>query len=150
MTKINLVHVPYKSSAAATTDLLGGHVQLSFQYAPTAMPHVKSGRVRTLGVASLKRTQVAPELPTIAESGLPGFEVLGWNGIHLPLATPRALVERISRDAQAMVKSPDVRERLLTVGMDADGSTPEVFAAFVKRDLARMTQLIRETGIRSQ
>lgn len=147
MARVNVIHVPYKSSAAATTDLLGGQVQISFQYAPTAMPHVQSGKVRAIAVASLKRSMLAPGMPTVAEAGLPGFEVMGWNGIHVPRATPKALIAKINKDTLAVLKLADVRERMLVAGLEPVGTTPEAFGAFVKSDLAHWTQLIKQTGI---
>jgi tripartite-type tricarboxylate transporter receptor subunit TctC len=150
MAGINIIHVPYKSAIAATTDLLGGHVQLSFQYAPTALPQVKSGKLRALAVNSAKRSLTAPELPTIAESGLPGFEVIGWNGVHVPAGTPRPLIAKLNKDIVAALALPDVRERMLGAGLETVGNTPEEFAAFVKTDLAHWAKLIEQAGIRAE
>ena len=150
MARINIVHVPYKSSAAATTDLLGGHVQVSFQYAPTAMPHVKGGKVRVLAVTGAQRSTIAPELPTIAESGFPGFEVLGWNGVHVPKGTPRATISKINKNALDVLNLPDVREKMVIAGLELVGTTPDEFGAFVKKDLAHWIQLIKQTGIRPE
>lgn len=148
MARVNIVHVPYKSAAAATTDLLGGHVQVSFQYAPTALPHYRSGKARALAVTSAKRSLTAPELPTVAESGLPGFEVIGWNGVHVPAGTPRRVIAKISKDAQDVLKLQDVRERMLGAGLEVAGNTPEAFAVFVKNDLAHWADVIRQTGVK--
>lgn len=150
MARINVVHVPYKSSAAATTDLLGGHVQVSFQYAPTAMPHVKSGKLRVLAVTGAKRSLIAPEFPTVAESGFPDFEVLGWNGVHVPKGTPKPVITRINKDTLAVLKLPDVRDRMLTAGLEPAGTTPEEFGVFVKTNLAHWTQVIKRTGINAE
>jgi tripartite-type tricarboxylate transporter receptor subunit TctC len=150
MARINIVHVPYKSAAASITDLLGGQVQMSFQFTPTALPHVKTGKLRALGVSGAKRSVSAPELPTIAESGLPGFEVIGWNGVHVPRGTPKAIVERINAEILRVLKEPDVQERMTVAGLDAAGNTPEAFAAFVKADLARWAKVIREAGIQPE
>jgi tripartite-type tricarboxylate transporter receptor subunit TctC len=150
MARVNIVHVPYKSAAAATTDLLGGHVQVSFQYAPTALPHYKSGKLRALAVTSAKRSLTAPELPTVAESGLPGFEVIGWNGVHVPVGTPRRIITRINKDTLDVLKAADVRDRMLGAGLETAGNTPEEFAAFVKTDLAHWAKLIEQTGIRAE
>jgi tripartite-type tricarboxylate transporter receptor subunit TctC len=150
MARIDIVHVPYKSAAASITDLLGGQVQMSFQFTPTALPHVKTGKLRALGVSGAKRSVSAPELPTIAESGLPGFEVIGWNGVHVPRGTPKAIVERINAEILRVLKEPDVQERMTVAGLDAAGNTPEAFAAFVKADLARWAKVIREAGIQPE
>jgi tripartite-type tricarboxylate transporter receptor subunit TctC len=150
MARINIVHVPYKSAAASITDLLGGQVQMSFQFTPTALPHVRSGKLKALGVSGAKRSGSAPELPTIAESGLPGFEVIGWNGVHVPKGTPKALVSRINTEILQVLKQPDIQERMSVAGLDAFGNTPEAFATFVKADLARWAQVIREGGIQPE
>ena len=150
MAHINIVHVPYKTAAAAVTDLIGGQVQMSFQFAPTALPHIKSGKLRALAVSSAKRSPGAPELPTIAESGLPGFEVLGWDGVHVPKGTPKAIIDRIDRDALDALKLSDVRERMATAGLDAAGDTPEEFALFVRNDIARWAKVIAEAGIKPE
>jgi len=150
MARVNIVHVPYKSAAAATMDLLGGHVQVSFQYAPTALPHYRSGKARALAVTSAKRSLTAPELPTVAESGLPGFEVIGWNGVHVPAGTPRRVIAKISKDAQEVLKLQDVRERMLGAGLEVAGNTPEAFAVFVKTDLAHWASLIKQAGMRAE
>ena len=150
MARVNLVHVPYKSAAASVTDLLGAHVQISFQYAPTALPHYKSGKLRALAVTSAKRSATAPELPTVEESGLPGFEVIGWNGVHVPAGTPRLIIAKLSKDIVAALALPDVRERMLGAGLEVAGNTPEQFANFVKTDLAHWASLIKQAGIRAE
>jgi tripartite-type tricarboxylate transporter receptor subunit TctC len=148
MARIDLVHVPYKSSAIGMNDLLGGHVQMSFQFAPAAIPHVKSNRLRLLAVTSANRSPLAPDAPTIAEAGYAGYEVLGWQGIHVPKGTPRAVITRINQGIRETLKLPDTRERVLNAGLESIGNTPEEFDAFVKKDAARWTQLIRQAGIR--
>jgi tripartite-type tricarboxylate transporter receptor subunit TctC len=150
MARIDIVHVPYKSAAASITDLLGGQVQMSFQFTPTALPHVRSGKLKALGVSGAKRSGSAPELPTIAESGLPGFEVIGWNGVHVPKGTPKAIVSRINTEILQVLKQPDIQERMSVAGLDAFGNTPEAFATFVKADLARWAQVIREARIQPE
>jgi len=146
MAHVAIAHVPYKSAAAATTDLLGGHVQLSFQYAPAALPHVKSGKLRALAVTSAKRSLTAPDLPTMAESGLPGFEIIGWNGVHVRAGTPKPVIAKISKDTREVLKLPEVRERMLVAGLELAGTTPEDFAAFVKADLPHWARLIEQSG----
>ena len=146
MAGIKIVHVPYKTAAAAVTDLLGGHVQISFQFAPTALPVFKSGKLRALAVTSAKRSLVAPELPTVAESGLPGYEVIGWNGVHVPAGTPKRIVATINKDVRAVLDLADVRERMLSAGLELAGTTPEEFAAFVRADFTHWRKLIEQSG----
>ena len=150
MARINIVHVPYKSAASSITDLLGGQVQMSFQFTPTALPHVRSGKLKALGVSGAKRSVSAPELPTIAESGLAGFEVIGWNGVHVPKGTPKAIITGINVELLKVLKQSDVQERMTLAGLDPHGTTPEQFASFVKADLARWAKVIREAGIQPE
>lgn len=150
LAKINLLHVPYKSAVASLTDLIAGQVQLTFQFMPTALPHVKSGKLRALGVSSTKRTALAPELPTIIEAGLPGFEVIGWNGVHVPRGTPGAVIARINTELVKALDLPDIQERMNVAGLEPAGSSPEVFAAFVKRDLARWAKVVKDAGIQPE
>jgi len=147
---INMLHVPYKSAGASITELLTGQVQVSFQFMPAALPHVQTGRLRALGVSSAKRSPLAPELPTIIESGLPGFEVIGWNGVHVPRGTPRATVMRINAELVKAVAAPDVQERMASAGLEPFPSSPEDFAAFVKRDLQRWAKVIKDAGIQPE
>jgi tripartite-type tricarboxylate transporter receptor subunit TctC len=150
MARINIVHVPYKSAASSITDLLGGQVQMSFQFTPTALPHVRSGKLKALGVSGAKRSVSAPELPTIAESGLAGFEVIGWNGVHVPRGTAKPIITRINAELLNVLKQSDVQERMTLAGLDPYGTTPEQFASFVKADLARWAKVIREAGIQPE
>ena len=117
---------------------------------PAALPHVQTGRLRALGVSSAKRSPLAPELPTIIESGLPGFEVIGWNGVHVPRGTPRATVMRINAELVKAVAAPDVQERMASAGLEPFPSSPEDFAAFVKRDLQRWAKVIKDAGIQPE
>jgi tripartite-type tricarboxylate transporter receptor subunit TctC len=150
MARINIVHVPYKSAAASITDLLGGQVQMSFQFTPTALPHVKTGKLRALGVSGTQRSVSAPDLPTIAESGLPGFEVIGWNGVHVPRGVPKVIITRIHSEIVQALKQSEIQERMTVAGLDAVGNTPDEFAVFVKTDLARWAKVIREAGIQPE
>jgi tripartite-type tricarboxylate transporter receptor subunit TctC len=145
--RIEIVHVPYKGVAAAVTDLLGGQVQASFIVAQAALPQVKAGRLRALAVTSLKRSAVTPDIPTIAESGFPGFEMIGWNGIHVPAKTPRAVIDKINAVVAQVLAQPAVREQMLIAGLEPANTTVEEFDAFVKRDVARYTRVIKESKI---
>ena len=147
MANIDLFHVPYKSVPASIPDLISGQVQMSFIFAPTALPFAKSGKLRALAVTSAKRSQIAPELPTMAESGLPAYEVVGWNAIHVPKGTPPAVIGKINADTRKVVRLPDVRERMSGMGFEAVESTVQECDAFTRRDVARWTKVIKEARI---
>ena len=148
MAGVNIVHVPYKGSAPAVTDLLGGHVSLMFDNMPSALPHVKAGKLRALAVSTTKRSPVTPEVPTVAESGLPGFEVSAWFAVLAPAATPREIVNRAHGILVKALQSSDVRERLSSQGAEPIGNTPEQFTAQMKRDLAKWAKVVRDANIR--
>jgi tripartite-type tricarboxylate transporter receptor subunit TctC len=150
MARIDLLHVPYKSVAVSIPDLLSGRVQMSFIFAPTVLPHVKAGKLRGLAVTSAKRSQIAPELPTVAEAGLPGFEVVGWNGIHVPKGTSPQVIGRINADAVKVIRLPDVRERMIAMGFEAAETTVQEFDAFTKTDVARWTKVVKEAKIQPE
>ena len=147
LTGIRLVHVPYKTAAQAMTDVLGGQPQLMFAVGPVGLPQVKAGRVRGLAVSTAQRSRMMPELPTVAESGVPGFEVVGWNGILAPAGTPPAVVARLYGGIAGALQLPDVVSRLAATGFEPVGSTPEAFAAFVRTDMARWARVIRDAGV---
>ena len=149
MAGISMVHVPYKGSAPALIDVLGGHVSMMFDPTITAIPHVKRGKLRALGVSSLKRSAVAPELPTIAETGLPGYEALGWHGVLAPAATPREIITRLNADIVKVLQSSDMRARFAEQGAEPVGNTPEQFLEFLKADLAKWAAVIKSAGVRA-
>jgi len=146
MAHIDIVHVPYKGNNAALTDLLGGRVQMFFSNLVTALPHARAGRLRALAVSTAKRSQLMPELPTIAESSVPGYEMTNWVGVFAPAATPRPIVLRLNREITAILNAPDLKERFLAQGVDLAGSTPEKFAAFVRSELAKWRKVVKESG----
>jgi tripartite-type tricarboxylate transporter receptor subunit TctC len=148
MARIDIVHVPYKGGAAAVTDLMGGQVALYFGTTPSTMPLVKSGRLRGLAVTTAKRTPAAPELPTMAEAALPGFESSAWHGVFAPAGTPQAVVTRLNTDLNALLKSPEVVQRFASQGIDPTGGSPAEFAAFIKEDIAKYRKLVQTAGIR--
>jgi tripartite-type tricarboxylate transporter receptor subunit TctC len=150
MAKIDMVHVPYKGGAPAMVDLLAGQVQLVFASAPTAVPQVKAGRIRALAVTTAKRSAAMPELPTMAESGLPGFEVDNWYGIVVPARTPRAIVDRLNKELVAILSMPDTKQALFTQGLETAPSTPEAFGAYMKSEFTKWAKLIAETGLTAQ
>ena len=145
MAGIDLLHVPYKGTGQAVTDLVAGHVDLMFAPAQTVMPYVQAGRLKALAVTSAKRSEWL-DLPTVAES-LPGYEAVGWFGLLAPAATPRAMVAKISGDVNRALAEPEVRNKLLELGADPAGGTPGEFARFIRADQAKWSQLMREKGI---
>ena len=146
MAGINMVHVPYKTIPAAITDLVGGQLQVMFTVGPAGLPQVKAGRIRGLAVSTIKRSAFAPDLPTVAESGLPGFNVFGWNGVLATPGTPRPVVEKLHSLFITAMKDPEVRTRMAGFGFEPIGNSPEEFGAFVKEDIARWAKLVKETG----
>jgi len=150
MAGVKMVHVPYKGAAPALADLLGGQVQVMFSTMPPALPHVTAGRLRALAVASLKRSPAAPGLPTIDEAALPGFEATTWHGVMVPAATPSAVVAKLHGDIVAVLRMPDVTERLSSQGAEAIGSTPQEFASYIKTETAKWAKVIRESGAKAE
>ena len=148
MTGTKLVHVPYKGGAPAITDLIGGQVQLLFSTVVQGLPHVRSGRLKPLGVGSPKRSGTLPDVPTIAESGVPGFDVTNWFGILVPGATPRPVVDRLQREIAQHLGAPELRARLAAEGADAAGGTPDAFATLIRADIAKYTRIVQSAGIR--
>ena len=142
-----LQHIPYKGSAPAMNDLLGGQVQLMFSDAPTALPHIKSGRIKVLGVASRRRSSMLPNVPTGAEAGLPGFEAYSWAALFAPAQTPQAVLDKINADFNTVMKDPDVRRRLLDAGAEADPGTQEQMRQRLRSELDKWAKVIKAGGI---
>ena len=149
MTGIRMVHVPYKGLSPALTDLLSGQVQLMFSSAVAMLPQVRSGRLRALAMTSAKRSAAMPDVPTVAESGVPGYGTASWYGILAPARTPQVIIERLNREIVKVVQLPDVRERLLSEGADPVGSSSGEFAAHIGRELARWSQVIKLAKIKA-
>jgi len=148
-TGVQMQHVPYKGSAPALTDLIGGQVQLMFDSMPSAMPHVKSGRIRAVAVTSARRSPTMPELPTVAESGVPGFDISTWYGVWAPAGTPKDIVNRLSAEIARALRLPEIRERLAGLGAEPVGNTPEEFAAYCQSELAKWSKIVRESGAKA-
>jgi tripartite-type tricarboxylate transporter receptor subunit TctC len=146
---VKLVHVPYKGAAPALNDLVGGRLQLSFDNIPPALPHVRAGRLRALAVTSAQRQPDLPELPTIAEAGLPGFEVSAWFGLLVPAATPAQTVKRLESETAKVLAIPTVRERLTQLGFHVDGRGADAYRAYIRREAERWTPVIRSLGIKA-
>ena len=142
-----LQHIPYKGSAPAMNDLLGGQVQLMFSDAPTALPHIKSGRVKVLAVASRKRSPMLPNVPSGVESGLPGFEAYSWAALFAPAQTPQAVLDKINADFNTVMKDPEVRRRLLEAGAEADPGTQEQMRQRLRSELDKWAKVIKAGGI---
>jgi tripartite-type tricarboxylate transporter receptor subunit TctC len=141
MAHVNIVHVPYKSGSPAIIDLIGGHVQLMFSNVINSMPHVRARRLRSLAITAAKRSQLNPQLPTVAESGLPGYQADAWYGVLLPARTPPEIVQRLQREIVAILRTPDFRDKAATQGAEVIGSTPAEFAALMRSDLAKWAKL---------
>lgn len=146
---VELIHVPYRGGAPATTDLIAGQVQIGFGSVFTTLPHVKSGRLRGLAVTSPQRAPAIPDLPTVAESGLPGYESVTWYGVFVPGATPAATITALNAIVVRALKHPDVGDRLAKEGSDVVGSAPAVFREFVVAEIEKLRRLARQTGLRA-
>ena len=146
MAGIKLAHVPYKGSAPALTDVIGGQVPLMFDTMLSAMPFVKSGKLRALAVTSAQRSPAAPELPTVAESGLPGYEVVAWNGLLAPAGTPKAVIDRLSEELAKAMSVAQVREKFSVQGFAASWDTPEQFGGFLRSEVAKWTKTVKASG----
>lgn len=147
MAGVKLVHVPYKGLAPALSDLLSGEVQVMFSSAVAMMPQVKAGRLRAIAMTGARRSPAIPNIPTVAESGLPGYETGSWYGVVVPAGTPRAAVDRLSREIQAIVKSPEFTSKLNEEAVIAVGSTPEAFERHIRSELARWAKVIKSAKI---
>jgi len=142
-----LVHIPYKGSAGAVNDLMGGQVQSMFSDFLVALPHVESGRIRALAVTSAQRHPLMPGVPTVAESGYPGFEALSWQGLFAPAGTPKDIVERLSAETRKALASPDIRDFFTKQGFEVAGSTPAEFRAFVEAEIPKWARVVKDAGL---
>jgi tripartite-type tricarboxylate transporter receptor subunit TctC len=150
MAGVEMLHVPYKGTGQAVTDLLAGQIDLLFAPAQSVMPHVQAKKLKALAVTSAKRSATVPELPTVAEAGVPGYEAIGWFGLLVPAATPPAIVEKLSADANRVLQDAEVKQRMLALGAEPSGDTPAQFAAFIRDDQAKWSKLMRERGIAAE
>ena len=150
MAGIDLVHIPYKGSGPSFTDLLGGQVSLTFDSLVQSYPYIKAGKLKALGVLGSKRSTLLPDVPTIAESGVPGYELTNWFGLVVPAATPRDLVNRLYGDVSKALAQPDIREKLQAMGADVIGSTPDQFAAFMRAETAKWAKVVKRANIRAE
>lgn len=146
---VNIVNVPYKTTAAAGVALLAGEVQMGFSGMVQAMPHVRAGKLRALAVSTKTRSKGAPELPTVAESGYPGYEQSFWAGVLVPAGTPGAIVSRLNAEIVSIVETADMRQKMIDRGLEPLTGTPEQFAAIIKTDTAKYGKLIRDIGLKA-
>jgi tripartite-type tricarboxylate transporter receptor subunit TctC len=150
MTGTRWVHIPYKGGGPAVIELMAGQTQIMFANMPTAIQYVRDGRLRALAVTGARRAPAAPTLPTVAESGVPGYEVTAWYGVSAPAKTPRAIVDRLHTEIVRAVNSPDLRERLTTQGADPIHLTPEQYTVFIQNEIAKWAKVIKAAGIKGE
>jgi tripartite-type tricarboxylate transporter receptor subunit TctC len=149
VTGVNMVHVPYKGSPPAVTDLLAGQIGLMFETGPLIMPHVKSGRLKALAVGSAQRSLAAPDLVTVAESGYPGFETVGWAGLLAPAGTPKEIVTKLNAEVVRILSQPEVTGRFVTLGAELLSSSPDDFGTYIKSETAKWGKVIKDSGAKA-
>jgi len=142
--------VPYKGGAPALADLVGGQLSFMIENVPGSLPLVQDGRLRALAVTSRARTALVPDLPTMSEAGLPGYEMIGWNGVFVARGTPHAIVERLAREVAAIVGDPEMRAQMQNLGAEPVGSTPAAFGSFYRSEAERWGMIIKERGIKPE
>jgi tripartite-type tricarboxylate transporter receptor subunit TctC len=148
MTGVDMMHVPYKGAQPALTDVIAGQVQLMFATSASVIPFIQAGRLRALAVTTARRSASVPDLPTVAEAGVPGFEAITWHGVVVPAATPAPLVERLNRDIVSALAQPDLRERLAALGAEVRAGTPREFADYIASEIPKWSKVVRESGAR--
>jgi tripartite-type tricarboxylate transporter receptor subunit TctC len=146
MAGTKMTHVPYKGSAPAIADVMGGQAALMFDTMISAMPHVKSGKLKALAVTSSTRSVAAPDLPTVAESGLPGYEVIAWNGLLAPAGTPKEVIAKLNSEIKKILDQPEIRDRFEGQGFSAESTPPESFAAFLQAEVAKWAKVVKDSG----
>ncbi len=148
MAGLEMTHVPYKGGGPALADLIGGQIQLMLENIPSTLAFVKAGKLRALAVTGLKRSAVVPDLPTLDEAGLKGYEIVGWNGLFVPAGTPRNIVTYLHSETLKALAQPDTKERLATLGADAVGNTPEAFRAFINAEIVKWAKVVKAAGLK--
>jgi tripartite-type tricarboxylate transporter receptor subunit TctC len=150
MTGIDMEHIPYKGRASAIPDLLGGRVTMMFDNMPSSLPLVREGKLRALGVTSAKRSAAAPDIPTIAEQGLPGFDAVSWFALFAPAGTPKPIVDKLQREVNRIFKLPDVAKRLAELGLDADGGPADELAAYQRSEITKWAKVVKDSGAKAE
>ena len=147
---VQIVHIPYKGSAPAVTDLLGGQVHLMFDNVPNVLPHVKAGKLTALGQTGVKRSALISDIPTVAEAGVPGYEVTVWFGLVAPAGTPREVIQKLNAEMLRILAMPDVRERFLAQGVEPAGGTPEQFGEHIRAQMAKWAKVVADAGVKAE
>jgi tripartite-type tricarboxylate transporter receptor subunit TctC len=150
MAKVNIVHVPYKGNSPALTDLIGGHVEMIFSGVPLLVPHIKDGRIRAIAIGSLKRFQALPDVPTLDESGLKGYEATTWFGLMAPAKTPKEIVVRWNAEVGKIIASREVHDRFLNEGVEPMGGTPEQFGAFIRDEINKYAKVVKAANLKGE
>ena len=150
MTKTSMTHVSYKGGAPSALALISGEVQLGFNTAPVAVPHIKSGKMRAIAVTSAKRNPALPDVPTVAESGVPGYDMINWYGAVVPTGTPAAAINRLNADINKALKLPDVQQRLAALGADPLGGSAAEFGAYIKSEIIKYTKVVQDGKLQQQ
>jgi tripartite-type tricarboxylate transporter receptor subunit TctC len=148
LTGTRMIHVPYKGSAGVLADVTAGNLQLAMDNIPAYLPQALAGKIRALGVSSAQRVPAAPDIPTVSEAGVPGFEAVSWFGLLAPAKTPQAIVAKLATETQRIMKLPDVRERMTALGAEPVGGTPQEFAVFIHSEIAKWQKVIRAAGVK--
>ena len=149
-TKLNMLHIPYKGSAPAVTDLLGGQVQSMFDNAPSALPHVKAGKLRPIAITSAQRSPLLPDVPTVAESGFPGFDVQSWFSLAAPAGTPQPIIAQLNAALNKALATPDVRQRLQDMAATPEPGTPEQLRSFAQAEIQRWREVVKQSGAKAE
>lgn len=150
MAKVDITHIPYKGAGPMLIDLIGGQVQMGFDNLPSSIGHIRSGKIRAIAITTLKRFPGAPEIPTMNESGLPGYEVSAWFGLLAPAGTPRAVVDSLYTNIAAILKQPEVGKQLLDLGAEPGGNTPEAYARQIAADVEKWKKVVAATGVKAE
>jgi tripartite-type tricarboxylate transporter receptor subunit TctC len=150
MAGIQMVHVPYKGTAQSLTDLIAGHLHIAIPSITSSLPHIKSGKMRPLGLTSTKRSSLLPDVPTIAEAGVPGYQAVIWNAVLAPAGTPKPILDRLNREVAAAARSPEATRRYSAMGAETIGSTPEELAKFLRAEIAQYARVVKASGMKSE
>ena len=148
MAHLDVTHIPYKGGAPALSDLVVGQIQFMLENIPGTLPFAKAGKLRALAVTDLKRSPLLPDLPTLDESGLKGYQIVGWNGLFVPVGAPSAVINRLHAEVVKALALPDVKERLATMGADGVGDTPQHFTAFIKAEIPKWAKVVKDAGLK--